>query len=302
VLTIKKISRISIIALIISCLTFLPTFAKNVIPSGESIGIRLELNGLLVTDVEKGSPADASGLKKGDFVQNFTQVDEFFSTVQNGSEINITRNDKSKILEITAFQGDFGAKLQNFISGIGTLTYYDADDNNFYAIGHKVFDMQTGMQLPFTNGYIYKSKIAGINKGELGTPSELEGIYSQDGKLIGKVISNEDNGVIAQSETTEAKNVMETGKPIKGPASILTTINGDKVEEFSIEIENVINEDKDKNISIKVTDENLLAKTGGIAAGMSGSPIIQNGKLVGVVTHVSANEPQYGYGRTIEGD
>lgn len=301
-LTIKKISRISIIALIISCLTFLPTFAKNVIPSGESIGIRLELNGLLVTDVEKGSPADASGLKKGDFVQNFTQVDEFFSTVQNGSEINITRNDKSKILEITAFQGDFGAKLQNFISGIGTLTYYDADDNNFYAIGHKVFDMQTGMQLPFTNGYIYKSKIAGINKGELGTPSELEGIYSQDGKLIGKVISNEDNGVIAQSETTEAKNVMETGKPIKGPASILTTINGDKVEEFSIEIENVINEDKDKNISIKVTDENLLAKTGGIAAGMSGSPIIQNGKLVGVVTHVSANEPQYGYGRTIEGD
>jgi len=278
----------------------LPTFAKEVIPSGQSIGIKLELNGLLVTDVGQGTPAENCGLKKGDFVQNFTEVDEFFSAIKNGAQINVSRSGKVKTLEIPAFSGDFGAQLKNNISGIGTLTYYDVASNEYYAIGHKVYDMQTDIELPFTNGYIYQSKIAGINLGELGNPSELKGIYSSSGKLVGKVISNEDNGIIATANTNINKNnIIETAQPQKGEASILTTINDDKIEEFSIEIVNVLNEDKDKNISIKVTDEKLLSKTKGIAGGMSGSPILQNGKLVGVVTHVSANEPQYGYGRTI---
>jgi len=290
----KNSARIGLMAIIFTLFFSITVFAKPVVPSGEAIGIRLELGGLLVTAADEASP-----LQKGDFIQNYESVDEFFSAIKNGAELNILR--KGKIVNLMGSPALGVPKLKNNITGIGTLTYYDVESSQIYAIGHKMIDIETGIELPFESGSIYKSKIAGIKRNEDGKSSELRGTFSSANRIIGKVISNQDDGIVGnRSGDILSPKQIETGKPVKGPATILSTVKGDKVEEYSIEIEQVLRDRKERSISIKVTDESLLASTGGIAAGMSGSPILQNGMLVGVVTHVSVSQPQFGYGRTID--
>jgi len=296
---IKKTARIGIITFIFTLLISFQAIAKPVIPSGESIGIRLELSGLLVTEVEENSIANKAGLERGDYIQDYKSIDEL-STIKSGGNLQVLRHNKVINIKICEFRDNFGAKVKKSITGIGTLTFYDVENNQIYAIGHKMIDIETGADIPFENGIIYKSKIAGIKRSENGKSSELRGIFNSSNKIIGNVLKNNNYGIIGSSLNPLSEGIVETSKPIKGLATILTTIKGEKIEEYQIEIEQVIKENKDRNISIKVIDENLLNQTGGIAAGMSGSPIMQNGFLVGVVTHVSVNEPQFGYGRTIE--
>ena len=287
---IKKTARIGLIAVIMS-LFFLQAMAKPVVPSGQAIGIRLELSGLLVTAVEANQV-----LQKGDFIQDIKTIDEFFSKIRQGAELNVLR--KGKSIKLTGTDDMGRPKLKNSITGIGTLTYYDIEKNQIYAIGHKMIDIETGIELPFNTGTIYKSKIAGIKRIDERS-SELRGIFNQSNE-IGKVISNTNEGIVGDAILGAPSNeIVETAKPVKGSATILSTIKGENIEEYKIQIEQVLDK-KDKNIAIKIIDDRLLSQTGGIAAGMSGSPIMQNGCLVGVITHVSVNEPQFGYGRVIE--
>ena len=297
----RKIAQVGAFSIIFILFLTASAFAKPVVPGGESIGISMNLSGLLVTGVDKDSIADISGLKKGDLIEDFTDTNELLSKTRKGYDLKVLRSGKEKDIDIPTYADGFGADLKNTISGIGTLTYIDVQTNQIFAIGHKVTDIEDNLDLPTTSGFIFTSKIMGIERGD--KTSELEGTFSASASPIGEVFSNDDNGVLAKDlmEKDNSK-VMETGEPTIGPATIRTTISGNTVQEFNIEIDNVASNDQDKNISIKVTDSTLLNETGGIAAGMSGAPIIQGDKLVGVVTHVSAGDAQFGYGRTIEGN
>ena len=190
----RKIAQIGIISMIFMLLLTPIIYAKPVVPGGESIGIKLELNGLLVETIEKDSVADKSGLKKGDFIEGFKNVDEFLAKTKQGDTFKILRNSKEKDIKITPYEDDFGAELKNTISGIGTLTYIDADTNEIYAIGHKVIDIEDNLELPTASGYIYKSKIMNVEREASG--SELKGTFSSSSRLLGEIFSNENDGIL----------------------------------------------------------------------------------------------------------
>ena len=199
-----------------------------------------------------------------------------------------------------------GVWVKDDMAGIGTMTYY-SQDKAFGALGHGVGDGENGALLSLSGGNIYGTQLTGIQKGEKGQPGELEGLiyYSNDNKL-GAVDSNSDFGIFGQLEEEEfskdeqGDSLYEVGykQDLKeGPAQIISNLSGEKTS-YSIEITSVdyTASETNRGITFKVTDESLLEQTGGIVQGMSGSPIIQNGKFIGAVTHVFVNDPTKGYG------
>ena len=185
-------------------------------------------------------------------------------------------------------------------AGIGTVTFYDESTGLFGGLGHPVCDVDTGGILPLSSGDVVDVNITGVRKSTEGNAGELQGIFVSD-KACGTLYTNNQYGVFGA-----LKNCPSPYSPIPmglkqeiqlGEASILTTIDGDKPQEYSISIEKIDyrSDNSNKNMVIKITDEKLLSLTGGIVQGMSGSPIIQNGKLIGAVTHVFVNEPTKGY-------
>jgi stage IV sporulation protein B len=196
-----------------------------------------------------------------------------------------------------------GVWVRDSTQGIGTVTFYNPQTNRFAALGHPITDVDTRELMPAKDGYIASAKITDVAIGEKGTPGELSGDadYSD---ILGRVDKNTERGIYGTIESGGKKyfnsnkmRLANSSEVQTGEAYILSTIHGNEVKKYSINIESINKYSKDstKNMTIEITDKELLKKTGGIVQGMSGSPIIQNGCLVGAVTHVFVNNPKKGY-------
>ena len=272
-----------------------------VIPSGETIGLRLYTSGVLVVgmseiqgqDNNNYTPYKNSGIKEGNTVK--------ITYVRDGSNYN------TEILPTKTSDNEYklGLWVRDAASGVGTISFYDPKTGEFGALGHGILDVDTEELIDIARGDIVTSKIVSIVKGEKGKPGELQGSID-NGKIIGEVYKNTNFGIYGKINNVEELNqdsdkvmeVMARDEVKEGKASILCTLDDNKQEEYEIEIEKVYTSTNrsNKNMIIKVTDQRLLEKTGGIIQGMSGSPIIQDGKFVGAVTHVMVNNPEKGYG------
>ena len=304
---------------------------KSVIPGGEAIGIYMKTNGILV--VGTGTVGGADGLdyepalnvvQSGDYI---TAVDgspvedkeELVELVnRSGGEevvLEVQRNGETTSLKIAPVRtGEEEYKLGIWVrddtQGIGTLTYVDGE-NHFGALGHGISDVDTGGLLALSSGVLYHTDILSVTKGERGVPGELSGVirYREDEKL-GEIGENTNAGIFGTVNEQMEETVAAAAEPVEiaykqevveGPASILCAVDG-TVQEYQAEIEKVYlnSREENKSMVIRVTDPVLLEKTGGIVQGMSGSPILQNGKLIGAVTHVFIQDATSGYGIFIE--
>ncbi len=293
------------------------------IPSGEPFGIKLTMDGVLVVGIGEvdnesdlhSSPAKDGGIQKGDVIVslNGTEVEsnqelQEIISESNGDTLEVVLKRDDQIIQ-TSVTPVFSEDTQTFeagmwvrdsSAGIGTITYYKADGTSFGGLGHPVCDVDTGEIVSISSGEVAPVIINGVKCGVSGSPGELIGSFTSS-KAIGEIFLNTECGIFGTMDTaTTLQNAIPMGfkQDISiGNATILTTIDGDTPKEYSIEIEKVDYNSTEisKNMVIKITDPELLEKTGGIVQGMSGSPIIQNGKLIGAVTHVFINDPTKGY-------
>lgn len=300
----------------------------EVVPSGISIGVRINTDGVMVLGLgavktnrgEKIEPAN-NILKSGDMIlevnnQKIDSKETLIDLIENNSEldIKIKRKEEEINLKITPVQGEDGVNkigvwVRDSTQGIGTLTYFNNDTKKFGALGHGIADVDTKEIMKVKDGKIMRSNIIGVKRGEKGTPGELLGEIKNK-NTIGKINSNTHMGIYGEItdenflQSTEFKSIpigLRNEVEI-GDAKMLSNIDGTSVKEYDIQIENInkYNMDSSKSMIIRIVDEELIKKTNGIVQGMSGSPIIQNGKIIGAVTHVFVNEPQKGYGIFIE--
>ncbi len=299
------------------------------IPGGMAVGIYMETNGVLVlgTDCIEGQdgmnyePAEHL-VKAGDYIigineQTIESKKELIAAVGNltseSTILHIRRDGEEIDVKMKAVQTDtneykLGIWVRDNIQGLGTVTYL-TQNNEFGALGHGIHDLDTGELLDIADGNLYATTIKGIQKGKSGSPGGIEGIivYNTYNKL-GSISDNTEAGiygVMDKADSLVAKKDLIPICPKKeidlGEATILCAVEGE-VKEYGIEIIRLdfIHREVNKGIVIKVTDEKLLELTGGIVQGMSGSPILQNGRIVGAVTHVLVNDPARGYGIFIE--
>ncbi len=317
---IKSTKTVAFILVLILSFSFVNVNAqsnnKKVILGGTPFGLKLFTNGVIVIEVnENKSPADAAGIEVNDLITKVNQEDvtsnetlKSFIENSNGEplKLEIIRNGMEISKTIIPQKDDnnnyvAGMWIRDSTAGIGTVTYFDYENKTFGALGHGICDKDTGMLMPLRNGEIMSATISNYQKAQDGVIGGLNGYF--DSKVIGSITANNGYGIYGTYEHTDNTTIVEVANNqeiSEGKATILTTIEENKTEEFDVEIIKVaINENNGQNMIIKVTDEELLNKTGGIVQGMSGSPILQNGKLVGAVTHVFINSPEKGYGIAI---
>ena len=199
-----------------------------------------------------------------------------------------------------------GAWIRDSIAGIGTMTFYDPATRTFAALGHGVTDTDTAMLMPLASGAVMEASVKAVKAGAPGAPGEMRGDFDLE-EDMGTLYANTDCGIFGtldegcKVDTSRALPIASREEVETGRATILSTVQGDTTEEYDVVIEKIYSPSTEtRNLLVRVTDDRLLEKTGGIVQGMSGSPIIQNGKLVGAVTHVLVNDPTRGYGILIE--
>ena len=293
-----------------------------VIPGGNPFGVKLFTKGVIIVGISEVktdggilNPAKQSGLQKGDIILNANQKEvnsneDLIKIVEesNGEEIfaEVIRNGIKYETNIKPAKSandnnyKLGIWVRDSSAGIGTITFWDEKTKIFAGLGHGICDIDTGELLPLSHGDIIKANINGISKGAKGNPGELKA-YFIECEPIGVLIENSYSGVYGKINnkitSNEAIPVAMKQQVKQGKAQILTTIFASTPEYYDVEIVHInYNENlESKNMVIKITDDKLLSQTGGIIQGMSGSPIIQNGMLVGAITHVFINDPQKGY-------
>ncbi len=302
---------------------------QMVIPGGMPIGIYMETDGVLILgtdwiegmDGQKYSPAE-NIVKMGDYIVGFNgiqieskkQLIEALSNLQDGEVVlKIQRDGEFFEVKLTPVLSEehsykLGIWIKDNVQGLGTITYI-TQDNCFGALGHGIHDADTEGLLKINSGKVYKANILNIKRGVKGTPGGIEGmiVYNR-ANLIGTIDKNTEAGVFGKlkenykmTDEKETMPVAAKSEVQKGEATIRCCLDGE-VKEYQIEIVklNRFSKESNKGMVIKITDKSLIELTGGIVQGMSGSPIIQNGKLVGAVTHVFVNDPTKGYGVFIE--
>ena len=287
-----------------------PVAAAELIPGGQLVGLRLEDGTVRVAgfDAQVGQSAKAAGLQVGDRLvtvagQQVTSPEAVQQALANCGEtleLTVVRDGKVKTLQlkptITADGPRLGIYLRQGISGLGTVTYYTTD-GSFGALGHGVMDGSRPVK--FEKGTVCGVQLLSVRKGKVGEPGQLLGALLDT--TLGQTVKNAPQGIFGQL-TAPSSETIETGAAHVGAATIRSTVDEKGAQEYSVEILKLYPKSKDgcRNLLLKVTDQQLLDKTGGIVQGMSGSPIIQDGKLIGAVTHVLVNDPTMGYGIFIE--
>ncbi len=295
--------------------------AKMYIPGGMPFGAKVYSDGVIVsmfTQTDelslRDNPAVKGGMNIGDIIKKIDKTP--IKTAENlsesigrseGKELQITvlRGEKETILKITPTKcsdGEYrlGINVRDSMAGIGTVTFISPESGAFGGLGHGICEITTGDVIPIIRGTINNVKINSIVKGEKGTPGEIRGAFT--GEKIGTLLKNTECGIfgILGSPPTDIKPmpIAEISEVKTGEAYILCTLDTEGIKKYKIQIEKIDSSPAltTKNFQIKICDNSLLEKTSGIVQGMSGSPIIQNGKIVGAVTHVMVNEPQRGYG------
>ena len=286
---------------------------------GYPLGFTISCKGVVVVAISNKS---ASGLKEGDIITKIEDIE-----VKSAEEIAVLINSEGfagKPLKLTISRAGkeesstiipiydtktmvykLGVWIRDDAAGVGTITYIRKDNLRFGALGHPVCDIDTGALLPIDDGNIFKCNIVGLKRGLRGNPGELKGLFLRNGSMLGNLDSNNKFGVYGKfSEeylkrlNLEVVEVASRDEVKNGKAQIRSTVDGCEPKYYDIEIVKtyVQNSKDNKSMFIRVVDKELLSKTGGIVQGMSGSPIIQNGKLVGAVTHVFVSDPTKGYG------
>ena len=296
--------------------------ARMLVPVGHTIGIKLFARGVLVVKLsDGGTPAKDCGLQTGDVIVkcggvSVTSTEQFQTLLQeNGgdaTDLQIRRGGESMTLEVEPRPNDqgqyaIGAWIRDSMAGIGTMTYYDPATGAFGALGHGITDVDTAQLMPFSSGSILPSTVKAVKKGASGAAGELRGDFDLT-RDLGTLSANTASGVfgtVEESDFTESLTgvlpVAKASEVRTGPAVILSNVEGDHVAEYDVEILQIVEGSADgRDLVISVTDPELIAATGGIVQGMSGSPILQNGKFVGAVTHVLLNDPTKGYGILME--
>ncbi|WP_297213866.1 SpoIVB peptidase [uncultured Flavonifractor sp.] len=299
--------------------------ARTVIPVGRAVGIKLFSDGVMVvgfsevaSEQGRSVPARDCGLREGDIITHINQeevdtIEQVQQVLQEvgGQAMSIRALRADETVQFTAQavqcssdgQYKLGAWIRDSMAGIGTITYWDPASGVFGALGHGINDVETAQLMPLQSGSILYSQVADVKKGEKGEPGELKGAFQVD-RDLGSLYANTPGGVfgvLSDSgffQETQPVEVASRSEVHTGPAVIRSNVAGEATEEYEIEIIRIFpqNEQDTRNLMLKVTDARLLDATGGIVQGMSGSPILQDGKLVGAVTHVLINDPTQGYG------
>lgn len=295
---------------------------RCLVPVGHTVGVKLFADGVLVVGLSDGNtPAKASGIKEGDILLAFNGV-ELDSTEhlqrllsENGearATVSVRRGSQTLTLPVTPRENEdgtvrLGAWIRDSMAGIGTMTFYDPQSGVFGALGHGVTDADTGALMPLESGSIMDATVKAVKRGENGSPGELRGDFDLT-RDSGSLCANTSCGIFGRitGESNaltglESVPVAERGEVKTGKATILANVEDGSVKEYAVEIERIYSSlSPTRNMLLRVTDSELLEKTGGIVQGMSGSPILQDGKLVGAVTHVLVNDPARGYGIFID--
>lgn len=299
----------------------------EVIPVGKIIGLKLYTNGVLIVGMseienvnhQKERPYENLNIQEGDTILKVNDLE--IQTIENlqkeinksdGKNIDLTilkedgtiETSNIKPVKVSNTEYKLGLWVKDAATGVGTLTYYEPNSKSFAALGHGITDSDTDKLIDIDSGNIVTSKIVSIQKGEQGKPGEIRGsIINQP--TIGKVYKNTEFGIYG--ELTNLSNIKFNysnklkvalrGEIQEGNAKVLCSLDGNETEEYNIKIEKIYkdNNEDNKSMLIEVTDKNLINKTGGIIRGLSGAPIIQNGKFIGAITNVLVNSPTKGY-------
>ena len=289
--------------------------ADMLIPVGRVVGLELHNNTVTVAAVEDDSAALSAGIQVGDrilsideqAIQSADDVRYALDRSEGSIRLTLERDGELSTLRIepaiTADGPKLGIYLRQGVTGIGTVTYYDPVTQTFAALGHGVNE-PSGQLLRLTTGNIYAARVSSVRKGASGEPGQLIGTLCAKDPL-GKLSRNTAQGVFGYGQLPWKAQALPVGdsKTVKtGNATILSTVTGDSPREYSVEILKLYpaSRQNGRNMLIRVTDPELLNITGGIVQGMSGSPLVQDGKLIGAVTHVLVNDPTMGYGIFIE--
>ena len=313
----KKWTICIVTLLLLLCLPFGASAESYLVPGGQLLGITVEDGAFVIAgfDSRYGQAAKEAGLCAGDQIikinnQTLTGLPDITKALnQADGKITLTVRREGKELTVTFLpqitpEGPrLGVYLKEGISGVGTLTYYNPEDSSFGALGHGV-SKPTGDLAQISGGRVYNGCVLSVRKGKAGSPGQLMGCVT-DRQEKGIIVKNTPFGVFGTLNGFEKSLALEvaTPKDVKcGDATIRCTVNGCQVGEYKVEIVKVYGnkQQNGRNMLLKITDPKLLEATGGIVQGMSGSPIIQNGKLIGAVTHVLVNDPTMGYGIFIE--
>lgn len=323
---IKSIS-LSLVAAIIMGVVAVPAAAressrKTVRLGGQPFGVKFYSDGVMIIELEEFfdgekyvCPASKAGLRVNDVINSINGIpiktnEDVISVISNGNgetlNVNYKRNGETGNAEIKPEKNTvgiylLGAWIRDSSAGIGTVTYYDENHNYFAALGHGICDNDTGALMPLRSAEIINVNVRSVNRSLDGAVGSLNGYFGD--KVLGNLTKNTSIGVFGTTSDNFISNHQEIEiadfKEIKrGEAQLYTTISGEKEEKYSVEITDIRNHNSEsnENFVIKITDKRLLEKCGGIVQGMSGSPIVQDGKLVGAVTHVFVNRVSEGYG------
>lgn len=306
------------IILLLLCLFPYNVFAysKYIIPGGETLGIDIKSDGIMIIGFYKIGGKYNKGtteLKSGDYIFkvndiNVTTVNELTEEIEkniSNGEVNLTFKRKDKVknttLKLIESNGLYktGLYVKDSITGIGTLSYIDPATKIYGALGHEIIESNSNSLIDIRTGTIFKNKITGIDKSIDGHPGSKNAKFEYN-TVFGTVFKNTNYGIYGNYTTSlpdkELMEVAEKDEVKIGPATIYTVLNGEQIEKFNIDILSISPTNKIKNITFKITDKELLEKTGGVVQGMSGSPIIQNNKIIGAVTHVVIDNVTNGYG------
>lgn len=277
---------------------------------GQTVGIRLQEEGVTITGFTENGSAAASGLKAGDRILriNGTEVStaaEIGGLIGSGGPVAVTverdGREAEYLLQPVQSEGRWllGLRIRDSVAGIGTLTFYDPESGAYGALGHGVTAPEGGGLLSLAGGELIPSSVAGVERGKRGAAGRLLGEFDPSVRL-GTVEKNTGCGIFgtmaAGRELGVGCEAAVRGEIHTGPAVIRSNVSGTEVQEYDVQILKIYPNEPERNLLLEVTDPALLAQTGGIVQGMSGSPILQDGKLVGAVTHVLVGDPSKGYG------
>ena len=301
-------------------------------PGGQAVGVALHTKGVLVVGTSDltgaNSPARLAGIKPGDIImaadgKNIENTDDLTAIVSAYGAaplpLTIRRGESTLSLTLQAKRdgqsGEYriGAWVRDSTAGVGTMSFYGevkkGQGVRYGALGHAITDADTQQVLTVGTGEIMLADVVDVRKGQSGHPGELKGSFLREARVLGGIRRNTIYGIYGTLNAAPEHPIYPDGLPIgrrdavhEGPATILCTVDAEGMKEYDVQITQVTRQTSpaQRSMVLKVTDEELLAKTGGIVQGMSGSPIIQDGRLIGAVTHVFVNDPTMGYGLYIE--
>lgn len=306
----------------------------RVVPGGQTIGVKVKSAGILVVghhliragQDQRVSPGEDAGIKLGDLITHMdgkrldgvggvAEAVERAGKSKKGIDVVLKRGEETVKTRLTpAYDADdqtwrLGLYIRDSAAGVGTLTFYAPDQGVYGALGHVITDMNTQTSIVVGSGQIVQSNVTSISKSESGDPGEKRAHFLKESKILGNIERNTAFGIFGKMSNNPDHSLYSKGIPVafsrevkEGPAEILTVVEGQHVERYSIDIVHVADQSEPatKGLVLRITDPKLIEKTGGIVQGMSGSPIVQNGKLIGAVTHVFVNDPKSGYGCFIE--